>query len=158
MTVHFSEVTQVTTTEWPWPWHPDIHWYHKYLNLSSLWPKAWDALHLGVLTQLEQWNISHPAFKWIAGITPNFTAWDELYNKEYKGTGRRLYVCIPQVVGKVPDWFPEYKIWGCWNYTPAVMSDRRYDEFDFIYNREKPSVDINIALAVIITMLGVPGR
>ena len=45
------EATNAATTEWPWPWHPDIHWYHQYLNLSLETPEIWEALHLGVLTK-----------------------------------------------------------------------------------------------------------
>ena len=75
-------MTQAVTTEWPWPWHPDIHWYHPHLNLSSVGPEIWDGLHIGVLTGLSRYNVSHPAVKWASRVNPNYTALNELYKKE----------------------------------------------------------------------------
>ena len=147
-------------TEWPWPWHPDVHWYHPYLNLSSVGPEIWDALYLGVSTQLYTYNVSHVGFKWVAQVIPNFTAWDELYRKEYEGTSRNMFICLPHVAGSSPDrpltW---QQRWTCGNYTPDQISfNRRLDQFGFVYNREKPFVDICIGIGTVITTFGVPGK
>ena len=151
-------MTQATATEWPWPWHPDIHWYYPHLNLSSVGPEIWDGLHLGVLLQLLRYNDSHPAAKWIAGIVPNITAWNKLYYEEYEGTGRNMLVCIPQVVGKYPEWYKGDRIWGCGNYTPELAAHNyRRKDFSFVYNREKPMVDVSIGIAAVVTTLGIPG-
>ena len=145
--------------EWPWPWHPDIHWYHPYLNLSSVGPEIWDALYLGIRTAHSKYNDSHLAYKWVAGVIPNFKAWDELYKKEYEGTSRNMFICVPEVFGKSPDWLTWEQTWLCGNYTPQLTADsHKLKEFGFVYNIEKPMVDISIGLATIITTIGVPGK
>ena len=114
---------------------------------------------MGVSTQLERVNLSHPSLKWIAAIVPNVTAWDQLYKKEYEGTGRPLFVCTPNVVGKYPDWFKGDLIWGCINYTSKLLAEvNRRDEWGYIYNGEKPFVDITIGIAAVVTTVGVPGK
>ena len=160
MTVHFGEVTQAaTTTDWPWPWHPDIHFYHQYLNLSSVGPEMWDGLHLGVLLALYRYNDSDLMVKWVSGTEPNVTAMDETYRKEYEGTGRNMFFCIPQIVGKYPDWYKGDRIWGCGNYTPAMGAHTYHlKEWSFLYTRNKPAVDIVIGISVVTTTIGVLGK
>ena len=76
-------MTMTHATEWPWPWHPDIHWYHPYLNLSSVGPEIWDGLHLGVLIGCLRYNDSHPAVGWISRMDLNFTAAHFVYKENY---------------------------------------------------------------------------
>ena len=152
-------LTQPVTTEWPWPWHPDIHWYHEYLNLSSVGPDIWDGLHLGVLTSYARYNESHPAVKWFAGVVTNYTLLDDLYYKEYEGTGRNMFGCTPQIFGHYPDYITFERKFRCGNYTPAQRAHlSRMDEWGFVYNREKPFVDICIGIAAFVTIFGVPGN
>ena len=108
-----GEVTQAVTTEWPWPWHPDIHWYHQYLNLSSVGPEIWHGLHVTMLMSHSIKNESHAAFKWTAQVLPNVTALNELYKKEYEGTGKTMFGCWPFIYGRTPDWATWEWIWRC---------------------------------------------
>ena len=94
---------QAVSTEWLWPWHPDIHWYHPYLNLSSVGPEIWDGLHLGLLVGRPKYNISNPAFGWISQVFPNFTAVNLVYKEQYEGTAKNMLFCLPQIYGKYPD-------------------------------------------------------
>ena len=154
------ESTNAVTTEWPWPWHPDIHWYHQYLNLSLDGPEIWEALHLGVLTQLELVNGSHAVFKWVAQLTPNFTAVDILYRERYEGTDKNMTVCLPSLLGTpYPDWATREFIFRCDIYTPESMA-HVYDlkNMGYLYNRRKPMVDVYIGLGTVVTSIGVPGK
>ena len=153
-----SDVTQAATTKWLWPWHPDIHWYHEYLNLSSARPEIWDGLHLGMLTGLRKLNFSHVTFKWVAQVLPNYTALDEVYKKEYEGTGRNMFVCFPQFVGKFPDWFDLDEVWLCVNYTPLLTSILRNKEWGYLYDTNKPFVDIGIGIGTVVMVVGIPGK
>ena len=154
------ETTKAVTTEWPWPWHPDIHWYHQYLNLSSVGPEIWDGLHLGVLTQVRVRNKSHAAFKWVAQVLPNFTAINKLYREQYEGRDKNMTICIPFVMGvPYPDWFTRDYILGCENYIPESILEHVYNlkNMRYLYNSEKPMVDVFIGLGTVITSIGVPG-
>ena len=152
-------MTQVVTTEWPWAWHPDIHWYHQYLNLSSVGPEIWDGLHLGVRIGYPKLNESHPAVGWISQMPPNYTAVQLVYKEEYEGTGRNMLICSPQLVGKYPVWFTFEHKFFCYNFTPEYVAFvKRLKEFGFIYNREKPMVDIAIGIATAVTTFGIPGK
>ena len=154
-----SEVTYAVTTEWPWPWHPDIHWYHEYLNLSSVGPQIWNGLYIGVSTGLQKYNDSHVEYKWIAQMLPNITALDALYYKEYEGTGKNLFACWPVLLGRYPDWFTNWdEIWSCGNYTPQRQSVRRTKEWSHLYTTKKPFVDICIAIGTVVTVVGIPGK
>ena len=159
-TVYSREVTKEVTTEWPWPWHPDIHWYHPYLNLSLDGPDIWEALHLGVLTKLRVDNMSHAAYKWVAKVTPNFTAVDILYRERYEGTGKNMTVCLPSLLGTpYPDWATREFIFRCAFYTPeSVAHVIHLKKMRYLYNREKPMVDVHIGLGTVITAVGVPGK
>ena len=158
MTVIFGKRRHLTTTEWPWLWHPHIHWYHQYLNLSSVGPEICDGLHLGVLTQLGFHNSSHAAFKWLAQIIPNITAMNLLYNEWYEGTGKNMFICLPQLAGKFPNWASWDQIWICSNYTPEESEIvYRVKELGFIYKLQKPMVDIIIGIGTTVTVIGVPG-
>ena len=152
------ETTNAVTTEWLW--HPDIHWYHPYLNLSSVGPEIWEALHLGVLTQLELANASHAAFKWVALLIPNLTAVDILYKERYEGTGKNMTVCLPVLTGvPYPDWVDRDYILRCEIYTPeSVAHVVHLKNMRFLYNREKPMVDVHIGFGTVITGIGVPGK
>ena len=152
-------MTQTVTTEWPWPWHPDIHWYHPYLNLSSVGPEIWNGLHWGQLTGRPKYNRSHVAYKWISQVYPNFTALDALYYKEYEGTGKNLFACWPQLLGRYPDWFTNWdEIWSCGNYTPQGIYIRRMKEWGHLYNTRKPFVNICIGIGTVVMVVGVPGK
>ena len=158
-TEYFRESTHAVTTEWPWPWHPDIHWYHQYINLSYARPEIWDGLHLGVLTQLRLNNNSHPAYKWIAHIIPNITALNILYKEQYEGTGRNMLVCLPTLVETFPDWVSWEQVWLCGNYTPQdVEHYYNLDDLGFVYNREKHTIDVFIGVGTVITVIGVLGK
>ena len=153
-------MTQAVTTEWPWPWHPDVHWYHPYLNLSLAGPEIWDALHLGIRIGYPKYNVSHPSAGWYSQILPNLTAVELVYKEEYEGTGRRnMFICIPQLMGKYPDWFPFELRFFCRNLTLETVAYRTLlKQWDFVYNYEKPFVDIAIGIATVVTTLGVPGK
>ena len=159
-TVYSREATDGATTEWPWPWHPDIHWYHQYLNLSLETPEIWHALYLGVLTQVRVRNTSHAAFKWVAIVTPNFTAINKLYREQYKGRDRNMTICVPVVFGvPYPDYYTRDEIFGCVNYVPeSIAHIYHLKDMKYLYNRDKPVVDVMIGLGTIVTVLGVPGK
>ena len=160
MTVYAMETSNAATTEWPWPWHPDIHWYHPYLNLSSVGPEIWDALHLGVLTQIRLVNGSHAAFKWVAFLIPNLTAVDILYKERYEGTGKNMTICNPSLLGvPYPDWATMDYILACDNYTPeSIAHVVHLRNMGFLYNWAKPMVDILIGLGTVVTIVGIPGK
>ena len=70
-----------------------------------------------------------------------------------------MFICVPEVFGKSPDWLTWEQTWLCGNYTPQLTEDsHKLKEFGFVYNIEKPMVDISIGLATIITTIGVPGK
>ena len=90
-------------------------------------------------------------------MTPNVTAWDDLYKRECQGTGRNMFICVPQIFGKFPDRYTWQTM--CRNYTPDLISDHRQrNEFGFVYNEEKPFVDICIGIATVVTTFGIPGK
>ena len=153
-------MTQTVTTEWPWLWHPNIHWYHPHLNLSSVEPKIWDALHLGVLTSLPKVNESHKLVKWVVYRPINYVVWNELYYKEYEGTSRNMFVCWPMLLGKYPEWYTCQRKYRCTtNHTPAQAAYLfRQKEWSFVYKREKPFVDITIGIGTCVTIIGVSGN
>ena len=92
-------------------------------------------------------------------MPPNYALLDELYKKEYEGTGRNTLVCWPNVLGKYPDWITEELKWNCRNYTPALTEDvSRLKEWGFVYNREKPFVDVCVGIGTAVTIIGVPGE
>ena len=159
-TSYSSDVTQAVTTEWPWPWHPDIHWYHQYLNLSSAGPEIWDGLHFGVLYGLPKYNVSHIQYKWAAQMFPNITAMDKFYKKEYEGTGRNMFVCSPQLLGRYTDRYNLDNIWTktCGNYTPQGEFVRLNKKWGHLYNINKPFVDICIAIGTVVMVIGIPGK
>ena len=154
------EATHVVTTEWPWPWHPDIHWYHPYLNLSLDGPEIWEALHVGVLTARLLYNDSHVRYKWFAQLSPDFSDINKLYKEQYEGTDRNMTICMPFVLGApYPDWATRDYILGCVNYVPENYAHvYRLKNMGFVYNREKPLVDVLIGLGTIVTALGIPGK
>ena len=157
-TTSFQEVVYAVTTEWPWPWHPDIHWYHQYLNLSSVGPEIWDGLHLAILTGFPKYNRSHFNYKWIAQVLPNITAMNELHKNEYEGTEKEMFGCWPAIYGQYPDWITFEQKWRCGFYTPelrAYLSHQK--DFGFVYNFQKPFVDISIGIGTVVTSIGVPG-
>ena len=152
-------MTQEIITEWPWLWHPDIHWYHQYVNLSSVGPEIWDALHLAMLTSHSIYNESHVAFKWVAYVVPNITALNVLYKEQYEGTGRNMFGCWPVIYGRHPDWVTWELIWRCGNYNPAQIAQYNdLKEWDHAYNDAKPMVDICIGIGTVVTTIGVPGK
>ena len=158
-TISSGEVTYTATTEWPWPWHPDIHWYNEYLNLSSVGPEIWNGLHLGLSVGLPKYNHSHVAYKWVAQVYPNFTAADLVYKEQYEGTGRNMFACWPTLLGKYPDWFTDWdEIWSCGNYVPQGTYIRLQKEWDHLYNTKKPFVDICIAIGTVVMVVGIPGK
>ena len=153
------EVAEAVTAEWPWPWNPDIHWFHQYLNLSSETPEIWNALHLGFLHSLQKYNISSVLYKWSAHAPPDYIALNELHKKEYAGTGKSLFVCYPYLLGRYPDWISWLDKRNCFNYTPALTAHLYLTkEWGYVYNRAKPFVDINIGIGTAVTVLGVPGK
>ena len=154
------EVTKAVTTEWPWPWHPDIHWYHPYLNLSSVGPEIWDALHLGVLTKFNIYNESNVAFKWVAQVNSNYTAINKLYREQYEGRDKNLTICVPFVMGvPYPDYYTRDFIFGCQNYVPeSIAHFYHLKNIGYLYNIDKPMVDVYIGLGTAVTAIGVPGK
>ena len=114
---------------------------------------------MGVLTQIKVENFSHTKFKWTAQVLPNFTAWDEWYKQKYEGTGKNMFICVPEVFGEYPDWLTGEQKWYCGNYTPQLTAHvHKLKEFSYVYNKEKPLVNISIGLATVITSIGVPGK
>ena len=103
--------------------------------------------------------MSHLNFKWIAQVLPNLTAVDQIYYAQYHGTGKNMIVCIPTLRGKYPDWMTWERKFGCVNYTPeSVEHVYHLKDMGFVYNEEKPMVDVYIGIGTVVTIFGVPGK
>ena len=85
---------------------------------------------------------------------------NKLYRKQYQGTDKNMTICMPLVLGApYPDWATREYILGCVNYVPeSIAHVYRLKEWGYVYNREKPMVDVFIGLGTIVTALGVPGK
>ena len=87
--------------------------------------------------------------------------WNEaIFNrKEYEGTGRNMFLCVPQILGKYPDWMTREQKFLYGNYTPALTAHlSRLKDWDYIYNLETPFVDICMGIGIAIMAIGVPGK
>ena len=71
-------------------------------------------------------------------------------------------ICLaagPKILGRYPDWLTFEQKWLCGNYTPQLTAYRSHlDEWEFVYNREKPFIDICIGIGTAVTIIGVPGK
>ena len=123
-------------------------------------PEIWDALHLGVLTKRTIVNVSHAKLKWVAYLTPNYTAVDILYKERYEGTGKNMTVCLPSLLGApYPDWASRDYILACTDYVPESLAHVVHlKNIGYLYNSEKPMVDVFIGLGTVVTALGFPGK
>ena len=68
-------------TEWPWPWRPEIHKYHKFFNLSQFPPEVWDAIRLGQRVESKRNNFSSVALGWMSTMEINRTLAESIYIK-----------------------------------------------------------------------------
>ena len=95
-------------------------------------------------------------YKWLAQLSPNFTAINKLYREQYEGRDRNMTICMPFVLGvPYPDWATRDYILGCVNYVPeSIAHVYHLKNIGFVYNREKPMVDV----MTVVTTLGVPGK
>ena len=105
-------------------------------------------------------NKSHVVYKWLAHLSPNDTAINKLYREKYEGRDRNMTICMPLVMGApYPDWATREYILSCENYVPENYAHVYHlKDIGFVYNKEKPLVDVFIGLGTVKTALGVRGK
>ena len=83
-----------------------------------------------------------------------------MYREQHEGRNRNMAICVPFVLGvPYPDWATRDIIFGCENYVPESMAHFYHlKDMGFLYNRDKPMVEITIGLGTVVTALGVPGK
>ena len=135
------------------PWPAEIDVFYPYLNLYEWSEKYWNGLLLQRSIPSTFYNIANvKAAGWLAAWDLNITEMDRIYFESFYQSGRDMFVCNPTLIGNYKK-YPTRMY--CYNYTPNAFDGYyRQDEIGYVYNREKPTVDILIAFATILFVTG----
>ena len=131
----------------------EIDLIYPYINLYEF-----TALLLHQSFQFLLHNFTNiPGTGWISVWTQNLTLLKDYYYKYYDETKNHMLICNPELVGNYKG---NSSSINCYNYTPSYRDDilDKISYFGYVYNSEKPMVDVMITFAMVMVMFGAFGK
>ena len=140
-----------------YPWPPEINLFYPYINLYEFTEDHWKGLLLQQSFDFVSQNFTNiRGAGWIAVWTYNYTLVNDYYYKYYDGTKKQMFICNPVLVANYKEHPNDI---NCFNYTPKTSDYLdKLNDLGYVYNSEKPMVDIMIALTTVLVVFGAFGK
>ena len=145
---------------WDKPWAPEIDWLDPYYNLSTVSQEIIDGIILGSKFTKYISNVSSPSYEWVAAVKINHDLADSYYNKHYMNTNRTMFICAPELGGRMDillDYYTVEWLAYCVNYQLGIYRNR--GDWSFVWSTFG-GVPLKVAMSavVLIAITGLLGE